>query len=126
MAEKKKLWMERVGPLAFLAGLVVAILAGIVQMDESGTQMVTAFLLVIGIVVGVFNVTEAESKMFLIAGIALLLTFGGLLSAINVLLSNSYLSLTVISSILAKLQVMVAPAVGIVALKTFYNLACDV
>lgn len=124
-----KKYGRKYGPLIFLAGLLVALLASLIPSDAIGTggiQLVTGFLLLVGLVVGLFNITESESQLFLIAGIALMLAFSGLLAAIDVIFVNTFVQLSFVSSMLAKVQVMIAPAVGIVAIKTIYDLAKDV
>ncbi|MFO8036418.1 MAG: hypothetical protein R6U57_07325 [Anaerolineales bacterium] len=58
---------KQIGRWLFIAGLVLAVVAGLFLQ----TAWTTWVLAVLGLVVGFFNITEAETKGFLIAAIAL-------------------------------------------------------
>jgi len=60
---------EMVGKWAFVIGLIISIVAGIVNIGASGL----AWLVVLGIIVGFINVTSKEVTGFLIATIALMM-----------------------------------------------------
>lgn len=60
--------LTTIGRWAFLGGLILAVLAGFVEIPN-----LLLFLFVLGLIVGFLNVTEKESTPFLIAVIALLL-----------------------------------------------------
>ena len=60
--------MEKVGPIAFIVGLVIAIAAGFGIVDQPWMGWVLALL---GAIVGYMNVAGAERNNFLVAGIAL-------------------------------------------------------
>jgi hypothetical protein len=58
---------KHIGRWLFIAGLVLAVVAGIFLQAAWATWI----LAVLGLVVGFFNITEEETKGFLIAAIAL-------------------------------------------------------
>ncbi len=58
---------ERIGRWLFIAGLVLAVIAGLFLQ----AAWTTWILAVLGLVVGFFNIAEEETKGFLIAAIAL-------------------------------------------------------
>lgn len=58
---------KQIGRWLFIAGLILAVVAGLF-LQEAWTTWVLA---VLGLVVGFFNITEEETKGFLIAAIAL-------------------------------------------------------
>lgn len=62
--------METFGKLAFYAGLIIAILVGIMDL---GTWVPIA-LVVLGLLVGLLNITEKESHGFLLATVALVVS----------------------------------------------------
>ena len=62
--------MDTVGRIAFIAGLILAAIAGFI-VDQPWVGWVLALL---GGIVGLLNVTAAERQSFLIAGIALAMT----------------------------------------------------
>lgn len=75
MAEKIKLPNAEMTPagaiglLAFLGGMILAIVGGIWYPDKSG---ITLALVIMGIIVGVLNITRKEVLPLLIAAIALI------------------------------------------------------
>src|SRR3989344_1551671 len=60
---------EMIGKWAFIVGLVISIIGGIVSIGPTGL----AWLVVLGIIVGCINVTSKEVTGFLIATIALMM-----------------------------------------------------
>ena len=63
---------RNLGHLAFIAGVIVAIIAGI-STDILQKEVVTLVLVILGIIVGFMNITAKETIGFLIAAIALML-----------------------------------------------------
>ena len=100
-----------IGHWIFLAGILVAIIAGFVAIP----YMVTV-LIVAGLVVGVLNITSGEVQEFLIASIALLAVGAAGLGTVA-------LVGRVVESILKNMVVFVAPAALVVALKSIWALA---
>jgi len=56
-------YMKLIGSLAFYIGLIIAIVAGWVDMGMTGVVVLT----VLGIIVGLLNVTGKETSRFLLA-----------------------------------------------------------
>ena len=105
---------SQMGHYLFLAGILIAVITGLANF---GIPHLGTFLVLLGAIVGFLNVTGAESRTFLIAGIAFLATA----SALNGLpgLGDS------IASIAANLSAFAAPAVLIVAMKSLLTTAGD-
>lgn len=61
--------MEKVGKYAFVVGIAVAVIAGL---TDAGWA--PAALAVLGIIVGLLNISSQETQRFLLAAIALMLT----------------------------------------------------
>ena len=112
---------QRVGAWAFLLGVIVAIIAGIVAVAAIATSpWVTLLLVVLGLIVGFLNVGDKQITGFLIAAIALMVLGGANLSALDsVILGLGAL----VSSIIANIAVFVAPAALVVALREVVNIA---
>jgi hypothetical protein len=103
---------HRFGTLTFFAGVLLAILAAFIPgLQARATSQVLAIL---GIAVGVINVTSAETTEFLVASITLLLV--GAAGAIPDLGEA-------VLRILANIVAFVAPAALVVALKAIWALA---
>jgi hypothetical protein len=101
-----------VGKLAFLVGFVLAIVLG--AFDKMDTTW-TIVLVVIGLVVGLLNITGKESYSFLISGVVLILAsaFGlGVMSSVPFL-----------ARILLALMAIFVPATIIVAVRNVFSLA---
>ena len=99
-----------IGKWAFIIGLAIAIIAGFVVLPY-----VTLILVVLGLIVGVLNITDKETKDFLIAAIAL--TVGA--TSLNALPAIGAIATTIMANIVA----FVVPAALLVALKSVYSLA---
>ena len=109
MAKKKG---NRIGSWAFLIGLVVAVIVGL--MGQLGPNLLLALVL-IGLIVGLFNIADEEVTPFLMSGTVLIIAtaFGGqLLSSVNY-----------IGPVFDALLVLFVPATIVVAIKNVFQLA---
>ena len=110
----------KLGQWSFVVGAVIALVVGVFASRLSGDTQgwLILLLVVLGLIVGLLNVTEKESTPFLVAAAALLLTgtAGDTLAVIPAL--GSYLS-----GIVKAIAVFVTPAAIVVALKSIYSLA---
>lgn len=102
----KKQGTEQITLWLFIIGLIIAIIAPFI----AGLDLVW-LLVLIGVVVGLLNITAKEVNSFLIAAVAL------------VIASNSLQVWTLLTNILSNVVVLVAPAAIIVAVKAVYALA---
>ena len=114
-----------VGHYAFILGVLLAILAGLLvenPINPSG-KVISLVLVLLGLLVGFINITHKESYKFLVAAIALLLA-GTMSLGIGSLGYDPIDQLGVtLRSIFAYIRNFVAPAVLIVSLKMIKNLA---
>ena len=100
-----------IGKWAFIIGLIIAVLAGLFLQ----ATWVAWVLAILGVLVGLFNVTEKETQNFLLAAIALTVSA----TALNTLPIVG----GIIASILAYIVAFVAGAVVVVALLTLFKTA---
>ncbi len=115
--------MQKVGSWAFIFGLIVAVLAGVISSPQWAPMIVLA-LGILGLIVGFLNVTARESTPFLVAAIALVTSSSGLAVVLTTLPSLAGVPIAgVIASILSNISVFVAPAAVLVALRSIYALA---
>ncbi len=107
---------EEIGSYAFIAGVIIAIIAGFVTIDA---RLLTEALVVLGIIVGLINVTEKETQQFLVATVSLVI--------VSSLAGTGFAAVPVIGAqlqrILLGIMTFVTPAVIIVALKQVYSIA---
>ncbi len=104
--------MDRVGKYAFIAGVVLAFLAGFGQ-----ETWIPAVLAVLGLVVGILNITAAETRSFLLAAVGLILSASSIQSLPWV---GDWLA-----TVLGYLVVFIGPALLVVALKSLFETAKD-
>jgi len=103
---------HRIGHWAFIVGVALAVLAGIVPEWQTVTMIWT--LAVLGLIVGVLNITARETTEFLIATVTLLVVGSvGALPALGLM----------VTSVLANIVAFVAPAALVVSLKAIWALA---
>ena len=105
--------MTKIGRYLFLLGLVISVIAGFVY--TAPDMYVVAGLLILGIIVGVLNVTGKEVQACLWGTVALVLV-GSALSALAALPGG-----TQVASIITHFTVFVAGGALIVALKEVYG-----
>ena len=104
--------MDQVGKYAFIAGVVLAVIAAFAQ-----NTWIPVVLAVLGLVVGFLNITAAETKRFLLAAIGLTLSASSIQALPWV---GDWLA-----TVLGNLVIFVGPALLVVALKSLFETAKD-
>lgn len=116
MAKKKKESADlvRIGHYSFIAGIIIAVIVGLIPQFRG--DIAIWIMVVLGIIVGLLNISAKEINSFLIAAVALIIAS-----------SASALSLAVIwvglTSILGNIIIFIAPAAIIVSIKAVVKLA---
>ena len=105
--------LDNLGKYAFIVGLILAVLAALI----TGIPWITWVIVLLGLAVGVLNVTGGETQGFLMAAI-------GLILSANAVASLPFVGETV-TNILSNAVLFIAPAVLIVALKSLFEIAKD-
>ena len=100
-----------VGFWAFIVGLVISVIAGLVL---PGNGVVVLILVILGIIIGFLNITPKETQALLLAAIALIVV-GNAFAPLKFLGIDAF-----IGGILAYITVFVAPAAVIAAIKTLW------
>ena len=108
--------LEEIGSYAFIAGVIIAIVASFVSLNST---LVTEALVVLGIIVGLINVTDKETQPFLVATVSLVLVS----SLAGTGLKEVPVIGTQLQSVLFGVMTFVTPAVIVVALKQIYGIA---
>jgi len=103
--------MEKLGSWAFLIGVILAVIFGVV----GGGTWLPILLIVLGLVIGLINITDKEVIPFLWAGTVLVIVsaFGG----------QVFNNIGFMAAILANLLMLFVPATIIVALKSVFSMA---
>ncbi|MBN1544657.1 hypothetical protein JW898_04295 [Candidatus Woesearchaeota archaeon] len=108
---------HKVGHYAFVGGVLIAIIAGLLQT----TSIFFAFsILLLGVVVGFLNISTKEVMPFLVAAVALLVAGSADFQILNIMFNPLG---TVLTSLFSFIKLFVAPAALVVSLKAIVNLA---
>lgn len=111
---KKKSNVNLIGSWAFIIGVILALIVGLFD----AAPILTWLLIVLGLVVGVLNVSGKEATTFLFVSLVLVVISaftGGMVAN-----DNPY-----ILGMLRAIVIFIAPAALLVALKAIYGLARD-
>ena len=107
-----------IGLLAFLVGIILAIVGGIGYHENSG---ITLTLVIVGILVGVLNITGKEVLPLLIAAIALIVV--GLTKGFAPLNDLGGEAGTKLNDIVAYIAIFITPAAIISAVRAIWAVA---
>ncbi|MCD6576272.1 MAG: hypothetical protein J7K73_03880 [Nanoarchaeota archaeon] len=103
---------KNIGYWLFLVGVLIAILAGLITPSTTNTTILWV-VAVLGLIVGLINVTLKEEVPFLVAALVIL-NAAGYMSLIPVIGQT-------LTAILYYIMAFVAPAAIVVALKAIYH-----
>ncbi|MBS3149042.1 hypothetical protein J4219_09275 [Candidatus Woesearchaeota archaeon] len=106
---------SKVGHWLFLIGVVLAVFAALMPMLQ--TPKVVWILVLLGLIVGVLNITARETQEFLVAAVALVI--GASAGAQIVVLPKLLIGM------LGNVIAFVFPAAVVVALKAIWSLASE-
>lgn len=104
-----------IGFLAFVTGLVTALVAGIFA---PGSGTVILVLVILGIIVGVFNITSRDTIPLLVAAVALIVVGTTGFAPLDQLIKGLGTHINEVVNYLARLM---TPAALIAAIKTLVN-----
>ena len=117
MPKKQEDSWNKIGAWSFIAGLVIAILAGLFYPADAPSLGTVFILGVLGILVGILNVSDKEISLFLLATIAFLMASTSLFTVLNVIPNVGMY----VNSILGNIVLFVGPGAAVVALKGLYS-----
>ncbi|MBI2846391.1 MAG: hypothetical protein HYX82_00760 [Chloroflexi bacterium] len=100
-----------IGTIAFIVGIVIGVIGGVASPDN-GTLILT--LVILGLIVGLLNITAKEMVPFLIAAIALVVLGNAGFEAINDIISGLG---TMLDDIVYYIASFMAPAALVTAIK---------
>ncbi len=106
--------VSKIGFLAFIIGLVLAIIGGFVSAQNTA---IVVILIILGLIIGLVNISAKETTLFLLATIGLIVV-GRVFAPLTVLSIGKYLD-----QILSYVATLMAPAAVIVAIKALWAVA---
>jgi hypothetical protein len=104
--------LSKIGFLAFIAGFILAIVGGVVSPQN---QPIVVVLIVLGVLIGLLNITAKETILFIVATIALIVA-GSVFAPLTTLSVGKYLD-----QILSYVATLMAPAAVVVAVKALWG-----
>lgn len=110
--------IKKLSMLMFIFGALIAILGGSFEFIPKTETMITIVLVMLGVFIGLINISREEEYGFLLAGGVFILASG----AITSLLSR-FLLLDIIGNILNNFIILVASACIVVALRIIFEFA---
>ncbi len=113
MAGKKGNVLALIGFWAFIIGLIIAVVGGIVLPQNA---ILIVVLIILGIIIGFLNITAKEIMLFLVATIALVVV-GNVFAPLTVLDIGK-----VLGNMLSYVATLMAPAAIIAAVKALWAL----
>jgi len=119
LAKKKDDISNKFGPWAFVIGLGVAVIAAF-------TRQVFWMLGILGLIVGLLNITEKELSTYLLASLTFMVSTNALSVTLTKLVGLVPLiskSMLYIDPLLANVTIFVAPGAAVVALKALYSVS---
>ena len=114
---KGTLEIHKLAHYTFFVGIIIAVLASFFRNAVSSEVLITTLVL-LGFIVGLFNLTAKETIPFLVAALSLMLA--GIVNLSLIPIIGPW-----ISSVLSNIVVFVVPGALIVGLKTVWKLASD-
>jgi hypothetical protein len=105
--------MSKIGFWAFIIGLILCLVGGLFSSLSQNTAIVT-ILIILGLIVGLLNITAKEIMLFLVATIALIVT-GRVFGSLTLLSIGKHLD-----QILSLVATLMAPAAIVAAIKALW------
>ena len=106
--------MSKIGFWAFIIGLILAVIAGLITANKDPNAAVIVVLIILGLIIGLLNITGKEIMLFLVATIALIVT-GHVFQSLTVLNLGKYLD-----QILNYVATLMAPAAVVASIKALW------
>lgn len=113
------------GGIIFGVGMLIVLAAPFLNLTGTTQKFTIGVLVLLGIVIGILNVTNDEAISFLIASIALVVLMGPFLGSLNQTIITSPTVMTALGKFFTYLVVLLVPAAIVVALKTLFITAKD-
>ena len=119
MAKKGGSSMESIGAWSFIIGALIALVLAVIP-STMGQPWVIGLLLVLGVIVGLLNISDREVIAFLVASVAFLVSAPFLSGALL-----GFSALSWLPNILNHVALFVVPAAVIVSIKAILALAIN-
>ena len=113
------------GNILFLIGIGIIVIGALLNLGETVARIIIATLSILGIVVGVLNITNKEAVSFIVAGTAIVLTLTPFLTLFPQRFELSGVPLAILGGFYVYISAFIVPAVLVVAFRTCFQTAKD-
>ena len=125
----KNMSLVHYGTIIFGIGLLIAVIASLVAtygtMTAMATKIVTGMLIMVGIIVGLINITTKETVAFLISAIVVVMLIGPFMANVIQTFGIEQTGSKLIGELFKNLIGLIVPAALVVAVKTLFSTAKD-
>ncbi len=121
----KKTELINYGNILFLIGILITIIGAKLKLSDENSTIVIATLIILGIGVGILNITSKETVPFMVSGIAIVLLLQPFLTLFSKKFGIEGSLLMILGGLYVYLTSFIIPAVLVVALKTCFKTAKD-
>jgi hypothetical protein len=118
---EKKSFLTKIGPSAFVIGLVIAVVTAVLMPSNEIKSAFIWGLGLLGLFVGLVNISEKEMTTFLLATIAFIVASSGLIAVFEPFPALA----KAVTPLMRNIVIFVAPGAAIVALKALYSISKD-
>jgi hypothetical protein len=118
---EKKSFLTKIGPFAFMIGLVIAVVTAVLMPSNEIKSAFIWGLGLLGLFVGLVNISEKEMTSFLLATIAFIVASSGLIAVFEPFPALA----KAVTPLMRNIVIFVAPGAAIVALKALYSISKD-
>ncbi|MCS7109768.1 MAG: hypothetical protein NZ903_03155 [Candidatus Micrarchaeota archaeon] len=113
--------LERIGPWAFVLGIILSIVLGLFPKAIGGFEINVVVLGILGIIVGLANITDKEIEKYILANIGFILAAASLQTLFKDFRLGDYSAAAVM--IMQNIVLFVAPGLAVVCLREVYDVA---
>ena len=111
----------QIGPIAFMLGIILAVVLGLMPKVLGGGSMNILVLGVLGIIVGLLNVNVKELNSYILANVGFVVGASAFQAVLSALTLGIYSSMLVY--IVQNIILFVAPGLAVVCLRELYHIA---
>jgi hypothetical protein len=125
----KGMKLSHFGTIIFGIGLLIVVITSLVAtygtLTVMATKIITGILIMIGIIVGLINITSKETVAFLISAVVVVMLIGPFMANVIQTFGVGQEGSKLIGGLFKNIIGLIVPAALVVAIKTLFTIAKD-
>jgi hypothetical protein len=113
--------LPQYGSILFGVGLLIILISSFMNLSNGATEIVVGTLAVLGVILGVLNVTNKEATKFMLSAVVIAMLLGPFMGLLSQYFGNQEFFIKLLSYLTA----LLVPAAVVVALRTLFVTAKD-